>query len=103
MRRAGPRPFDAALQEAARRVAPAGLLAHVQASWPDVAGPVLAAEASPASEHGGVLTLNCRSAVWAQELELLAPDLLGRLNEVLGEGGPAPLKALRFRVGPTVP
>jgi predicted nucleic acid-binding Zn ribbon protein len=84
-------------------VAPAGLLARVQACWPDVAGPVLAAEASPVSEHGGKLTLNCRSAVWAQELELLAPELLQRLNAALADGATAPLSALRFRVGPTVP
>ena len=103
MRRAGPRPFDVALQDAARRVAPAGLLSRVQACWPDVAGPALAAEALPVSEHAGKLTLSCRSAVWAQELELLAPELLERLNAVLAEGGTAPLSALRFRVGPTVP
>ncbi len=103
MRRAGLRPFDAALQAAAGRAAPAGLLARVQACWPEVAGAALAAEASPVSEHGGRLTLNCRSAVWAQELELLAPDLLERLNGVLAEGDVAPLKALRFRVGPVVP
>ena len=103
MRRAGPRPFDAALRDAARRVAPAGLLSRVQACWPDVAGPAVAAEASPVSEHGGTLTLNCHSAVWAQELELLAPQLLERLNAALAEGGAAPLRALRFRVGPTVP
>ena len=103
MRRAGPRPFDSALREAAGRAAPAGLLARVQACWPDVAGPALAAEAAPVSENAGKLTLNCRSAVWAQELELLAPDLLQRLNAVLAEGGAPPLSALRFRVGPAVP
>ncbi|MEK6227694.1 MAG: DUF721 domain-containing protein [Actinomycetota bacterium] len=103
MRRLGPRPFDAALEAAARHAAPAGPLARAQACWPEVAGPALAAEASPVSEHAGKLTLHCRSAVWAQELELLAPDLLERLNGALAEGGMAPLKALRFRVGPAVP
>ena len=103
MRRAGPRPFDTALKDAASRAAPAGLLARVQACWPEVAGTALAAEASPVSEHVGKLTLNCRSAVWAQELELLAPDLLERLNRALADEAAAPLKALRFRVGPVVP
>ena len=68
-----------------------------------MAGPALAAEASPVAERGGKLTLNCRSAVWAQELELLAPDLLERLNGALAEGGNPPLSSLRFRVGPAVP
>jgi len=103
MRRAGPRPFETALTDAAMRAAPAGLLARVQARWPDVAGPALAEEAFPVSAHAGTLTLNCRSAVWAQELELLAPDLLERLNAALASEGVAPLTTLRFRVGPVAP
>ncbi len=99
MRRAAPRPFETALKDAARRAAPAGLLARVQACWPEVAGPALAAEASPVSEHVGKLTLNCRSAMWAQELELLAPDLIGRLNAGLPGPSDGPLKALRVRSG----
>jgi predicted nucleic acid-binding Zn ribbon protein len=103
VRRTGPRRFDAALDAAAGRVAPAGLLAQVQACWPGVAGPALAAEATPVSEHRGKLTLNCRSAVWAQELELLAPDLLARLNRALSDEGAPSLTELRFMVGPAVP
>jgi len=103
VRRSDPRPFGEALEAAAARAAPAGLLAQVQACWHEVAGPALAAEASPVSAHGGKLTLSCRSAVWAQELELLAPDLLERLNAALADGGAPPLETLRFRVGPPVP
>jgi len=99
VRRVGPRPFAAALEHAAREAAPAGLLARVQACWPEAAGPVIAQEAAPVSERGGVLTLRCRSAVWAQELELLSPDLLSRLNAALDVGTEGPVKALRFRVG----
>jgi predicted nucleic acid-binding Zn ribbon protein len=60
--------------------APAGVLARVQGVWPDVAGPVVAAAAEPVSEREGFVTVACESAVWAQELELLKPDLEARLD-----------------------
>jgi hypothetical protein len=31
-----------------------------------------------------VVTVSCSAAVWAQELDLLAPAILERLNEMLG-------------------
>jgi predicted nucleic acid-binding Zn ribbon protein len=78
---------------------PAGLLARVQAVWPEVAGPALASEAEPASERAGKLTIACRSAVWAQELTLLAGDLTERLNGALATPGePPPIASLRFVV-----
>ena len=79
--------------------APAGLLARVQASWPELAGPAVAAEAEPVSERAGTVTIACRSAVWAQELELLGPDLIERLNGALGTPQEArPVATLRFVV-----
>lgn len=97
MRRAGPRPLGPALSEVALQVAPATLLARVQAQWREVAGEAISAEATPVAERAGSLTIECGSAVWAGELELLAPELLRRLNEALGqEAGPA-LTRLRVR------
>ena len=64
------------------------------------ASPAIAAEAEPVSEHDGVVTVACRSAVWAQELDLLAPDLVARLNGLVGaseEGGS--VRGLRAVVG----
>ncbi len=49
------------------------------------------------AERGGTLTIECRSAVWAGELELLGPDLLRRLNESLGPPGQPALTGLRVR------
>jgi predicted nucleic acid-binding Zn ribbon protein len=47
-----------------------------------------------------VVTIACRSSVWAQELELLAPDLLEKLRAALGgPSGAPPLRGLRFVVG----
>jgi predicted nucleic acid-binding Zn ribbon protein len=84
MKRLAPRPLSTALDDVARDVAPDTLLARVQAAWGGVAGERLARAARPVSEREGVVTLACESGVWAQELELLAPDLLDRLEAALG-------------------
>ncbi len=97
MRRAGPRLLGEALGEAVARAAPATALARIQARWPELAGEAICAEATPVAERGGTLTIECRSAVWAAELELLGPDLLRRLNEALGPVGHPPLTRLRVQ------
>ena len=89
----------AVLEGYTREAAPATTLAQVQACWGEVAGEVVAAAAAPVGERGGTVTFACSSAVWAGELELLAADLLERLNAALGEPSGAPVKRLRFRVG----
>ena len=103
MRRQGPRALSAALEGVVREAEPATLLARIQAVWPQVAGPGLAASAAPVSERDGVVTVACESAVWAQELELLGPDLLTRFGDALvGEPGRpkgASVRKLRFVVG----
>ena len=96
MRRLAPRPLAAALEGVRRDSAPRTRLAAVQAAWPGVAGPGLATVASPVSEREGVVTVACESGAWAQELELLGPDLLERLNAAL-DG--APIAKFRFVVG----
>jgi predicted nucleic acid-binding Zn ribbon protein len=99
VRRLAPRPLRRALDDALEGSAPAGLLPRVQAVWAEVAGAVVAEESAPVSEREGTVTVACRSAVWAQELELLADDLTGRLNARIGaaRGGPA-VTVLRFVV-----
>jgi predicted nucleic acid-binding Zn ribbon protein len=84
---AGPRRLGEALGGVRAETTPATLLAAVQAEWPRVAGPAVTAQADPVSEREGVVTIACRSATWAQELDLMAPDLLERLNRALAEGG----------------
>jgi predicted nucleic acid-binding Zn ribbon protein len=66
--------------------APDTLLAEIQQVWPGVVGPAIAAEATPQSERAGVLTVHCSAAVWAQELDLMAPTIISRLNEHLERG-----------------
>jgi predicted nucleic acid-binding Zn ribbon protein len=99
MKRRAPRPFAAAIESFTADAAPASLLAKVQAAWPGVAGSVMTEEAEPVSERAGVVTFNCRSATWANELDLLSADLVERLNGALGTAGPGPVTGLRFRVG----
>jgi len=96
VRRLAPRRLEFALDNVLPDVAPATLLAQVQAAWTEVAGARMAAAAQPVSERDGVVTVRCESGVWAQELELLAPDLLSRLAARLGAPS---VGKLRFVVG----
>jgi predicted nucleic acid-binding Zn ribbon protein len=95
-----PRRLGSALTPATRRARPRTLLAAVQEAWAAVAGGAIAAEATPVSERDGVVTVACRSATWAQELDLLQSELLERLNSAVSEadpGGPkSAVSSLRF-------
>jgi predicted nucleic acid-binding Zn ribbon protein len=84
MSRAAPRPLAGALSELTAALARATGLARVQEVWPEATGAAIAAAARPVAEHEGVLTVACEAAVWAAELELLAPDLIARVNELAG-------------------
>ena len=81
----------------ARELAPATLLADVQCVWPRAVGDAVAAESEPTGERDGVLVVTCSSAVWAQELDLMGPELVTRLNAALGRDG---VRALRCRTTP---
>ena len=84
MRRNVPRPVSLALEALEVRLAPATPLAGIQRGWEAAVGETIARQARPVSERAGVVTVACRSAVWAQELELMAPQLVERLNQALG-------------------
>jgi predicted nucleic acid-binding Zn ribbon protein len=94
MRRRAPRPLAASLESVAAALEPATTLARVQRVWTQAVGPGVAREAEPVAERGGTLTVACRSSVWAQELDLMAPDVIRALNEALGAD---PIVALRCR------
>ena len=101
MRRLAPRPLRKVLEEVTREAAPSGTLARVQSAWKEVAGDEVTVQAEPVSERDGVVTVRCVSGAWAQELELLAPDLLERLGHALGD--PSQVRSLRFVVGSAGP
>jgi predicted nucleic acid-binding Zn ribbon protein len=84
VRRTQPRPLSHAIAALADRLAPQTTLAEIQRVWPGVVGPVIAAQAEPTGERDGVLRVTCSAAVWAQELDLMGPELARRLNTALG-------------------
>jgi predicted nucleic acid-binding Zn ribbon protein len=94
--RTAPRPLSAALSDLTATLVPATALARVQRAWEGAAGPAIAAAARPVAERDGVLTVSCEAAVWAQELDLMAAELLDRLNAALGG---QVLRELRCRTG----
>ena len=78
---------------------PPTLLAQVQQCWATTVGEQVAEETEPVAERGGVVTVICRSSVWAAELTMLAPTLVEQLNETLAK--PASLRDLRFVTSPS--
>lgn len=93
-RRRTPRPLAAAIGEALERAEPATLLAAVQSAWPDAVGEAIAREATPVAERSGVVTVACSSSPWAQELDLLAAQILAKMRPKLP--AEASLEGLRF-------
>lgn len=85
--RRSPRRALVALDRIRDDLAPDTLLADVQRTWRDAVGAAIAVEARPTRERGGVITVSCSSSVWAQELDLMAPAIIERLNQRLGGAG----------------
>src|SRR5262249_34610568 len=73
-------------------------LAAVTAAWPEVVGSAIARNAWPLRvARDGTLHIATSSATWSHELDLLGPEVLGRLRGRLGDDSPT---RLRFAVGP---
>lgn len=84
--RRSPRAVALPLDTIRDELAPQTLLAEVQRAWSGAVGATIAAEAQPTAERGGMLTVACSASVWAQELDLMAPTILERLNASLRRG-----------------
>ena len=89
-----PRPVAAAVNAVAGEAQPETLLAGVQTVWGEAVGETIAAESAPVSERDGVVTVACRSATWAHELELLGDQICSQVASKLGSD--AGLQGLRF-------
>jgi predicted nucleic acid-binding Zn ribbon protein len=96
MSRTAPRALSVALGDLTRGLAPATTLARVQEIWERTAGDAIASAARPTGERGGVLTVTCEASVWAQELDLIAEELVPRINAALGA---EEIRELRCRTG----
>jgi hypothetical protein len=81
-----PRSVALPLERIRDELAPQTLLAEAQRAWPEAVGASIAAEARPTAERGGMLTVSCSASVWAQELDLMSPSIIERLNSLLREG-----------------
>lgn len=84
--RRSPRSLSSALEAIRDELEPDSLLAEVQRAWRGAVGMAIAGEAQPTGERGGVVTVSCSASVWAQELDLMAPAILDRLNSALRSG-----------------
>ena len=93
-RRRAPRPIGSAVEAVIADAAPATLLAAVQSAWPEAVGEAIAREATPVSERDGVITVACRSATWAQELDLLSTQIEAKIRRALPPENA--LRGLRF-------
>lgn len=80
----------------ADRLAPDTPLGAVQAIWSGVVGDPISEVTTIISERDGELEIGCESAVWADELSMMEPQIRGRLNEKLGVEG---IKTIKFRTG----
>ncbi len=91
-------------------MAPSSHLSGVFAHWPEVAGPVVSAHATPVGLRRGILHLEVTEPGWATQLRHLEPQLVSRLCEHLGDdavrsvrvtvsGGPRPRDGRSHRGG----
>jgi predicted nucleic acid-binding Zn ribbon protein len=62
--------------------------------WPALVGPTNAAHSWPESYADTVLTVRTESTVWATSLRTMAPQLVAKLNEQLGDGTVTRVKVL---------
>lgn len=61
-------------------------LQQLLAKWPDLVGAVNAAHSRPTGFADQVLSVQAESTTWASSLRMIAPALVARLNEQLGQG-----------------
>jgi predicted nucleic acid-binding Zn ribbon protein len=67
--------------------------------WPSLVGPVNAAHSTPVGYRDTVVTVRAESTVWATSLRSMAPQLVAKLNDALGDGTVTRVEIL----GPDVP
>jgi predicted nucleic acid-binding Zn ribbon protein len=96
MSRLAPRSLSVAMRALTNGLAPASTLGRVQQVWERAAGSAIALAARPTAERNGVLTVTCEASVWAQELDLIADELIASINAALGA---AEIRELRCRSG----
>ena len=64
--------------------------------WEEAVGAEIARHCRPRAMREGTLDAEVDSSVWAQQLQLRAPEILAALTRLLGDEAPS---ALRFHLG----
>lgn len=54
--------------------------------WPELVGDAVAEHSAPEAYRDKVLVVRTSSTAWASQLRLMAPQLLARMNDSLGQG-----------------
>jgi predicted nucleic acid-binding Zn ribbon protein len=70
--------------------------ANVLNDWAEIVGPKIAAETRAEHVRGVILFVNCSNPVWAQQLELLKPEIMKKVRAAVG---PGIIMDIRFRTG----
>lgn len=83
-----PRPFGAAIRDllAERGWEQQAAVGGVFGNWARIVGREVAEHTAPTAFEDGEVVVAADSAAWAQQVRLLAPTLVRRLNEELGDG-----------------
>lgn len=97
MRRRSPKLIADSVTSLVGTVAPLTVLARVQVIWKAAVGEAIAREAEPVFERAGILSIACRSSVWANEIELLSNQLITKINEELKSQS---VSSLRIKIDP---
>jgi len=98
-KRPGPTPIGEAIASfvAQAKLAPGMDRARALLDWDELVGPQIAAVTEPESvSPDGVLRVRVATAPWAQELGMMTPRILGRLNA----GRTGRFTGIRWIVGP---
>lgn len=77
-------------------IAPDTPLGSVQSVWQTVVGEAIAAVTTILAEREGELEVGCESAVWADELAMMEPQIRARLNAALPS---EQVESIKFRTG----
>jgi predicted nucleic acid-binding Zn ribbon protein len=83
-----PRPFGAAIRDllAARGWEQQAAIGGVFGNWAQIVGKEVADHTTPTAFEDGEVVIAADSATWAMQVRTLAPILVRRLNEELGDG-----------------
>jgi predicted nucleic acid-binding Zn ribbon protein len=80
----------------ARGLGSGDALAQLRGKWAAAAGEKIAQHASPQMIRDGRLTLTVDSPAWMSQLNMLAPQIIEKINSVLDEGA---VRELKFCLG----